>query len=64
MIVPIFGMVYVPMVGLWFVPIFGMVYACTPIWNGLVDHGGVTVDLHMQRTDSPSFRENGGKFKC
>ena len=59
MIVPRFGMVYVPMVGLWFVPIFGMVYACLfgmdyeNIWNSLVDHGGVTVDLHMQRTDSP-----------
>ena len=44
MIVPLFGMGYVPMVGLCCVP---MVYTCTPVWNGLVVHGRVTVDIHM-----------------
>ena len=48
MIVPLFGMVYVSIVGLWFVTQFGMVYACTRIWNGLMVQGRVTVDLHTQ----------------
>ena len=29
------------------VALFGMVYACSPVWNGLVVHCRVTVDLHM-----------------